>query len=106
MDLKEIKAKPKNVIQYLKLFFEQLNSHEKIASITSAIATWFIGGIMLFDSTLWLYAIKGVMWLGTVAVGAIIPKIATQFYDTKLKHRLFKKRKYGNSEKNNEEKRA
>lgn len=87
---------PKDVFQYLKVFFEQLNSHEKIASITSALATWFIGGIMLFDAPLWLYLIKGIMWLGTVAVGAVIPKIASQFYDLKLKHRIFKNKKRKN----------
>lgn len=100
---KKIKP-PKTVFQYLKLFFEQLNSHEKIASITSALATWFIGGIMLFDAPIWLYLIKGIMWLGTVAVGAVIPKIATQFYDLKLKHRIFKikKRKNGKQKDDNE----
>lgn len=95
---------PKDVYHYLKLFFEQLNSHEKISSITAALATWFIGGIMLFDAPIWLYLVKGVMWLGTVAVGAVIPKISTQFYELHLKHRIFrnKKKKNGKTKEDHE----
>lgn len=70
-------------------FFERLNTSEKITSIFTGFVTWF-GGLILLDSSIWAYTIKGVMWLIGVSFGALIPKIMSTYYETYLKDKIFK----------------
>ncbi len=89
---------------FFKDFFSRLNTGEKLASITSTLVTWF-WGVFLIDIPIMAFFIKGIMWLGALAVSAIIPKIVTSFYDHRVKDKL---EKYLKHKKNNrkDEKRA
>ncbi|MBC7866214.1 MAG: hypothetical protein H7X88_01660 [Gloeobacteraceae cyanobacterium ES-bin-316] len=76
---------------------------EKVYSLVCASFTWFLG-IFLFDSPVVGFFIKGLMWLGGLAISAFIPKIVSTYYDNRLKDRLdkyFKKSKNAESEKDN-----
>jgi hypothetical protein len=87
----------------LKDFFNNLTDLEKIYSFTYAFFTWF-WGIFLFDSPVVGFFIKGIMWLGGLAISAFIPKIVSTYYDNRLKDRLdkyFKTNKNANSKKDN-----
>lgn len=92
----------------MRHFFESLTSGEKISSICYALCTWFYG-ILLFESPLLGYAIKGLMWLGGLAISAFIPKIIGTYYEHRLKDRLdkyFKTKKDAKYKKSNNKKAA
>ena len=74
---------------FFKGFFNRLNTSEKITSFTSTMFTWF-WGLFLIDVPIIAFFIKGVMWLGALAVSAIIPKLVTSFYDHRIKDKVEK----------------
>lgn len=77
------------MFNFFKDFFSRLNTGEKLASLTSTLFTWF-WGVLLIDIPIVAFFIKGIMWLGALAVSAVIPKIVTTIYEHKIKEKFEK----------------
>ena len=71
----------------LKDFFDGFSATDKIYSIAYGLCTWFYG-ILLFESTLFGFFIKGTLWLGGLVMSVIIPRVVGIWFDNRVRYKM------------------
>ncbi len=86
------------MINYIRLFFENLSNERKTIALGSGLWGWF-KGLILLDVGGWQFIVSGGKSLGLMAVSLVTGLVITDFYKKRVSHKLFKNKKNGNNKK-------
>lgn len=78
------------MINYIRLFFENLSNERKVVAIGSGLWGWLDGLRLLDVSGAWNYVISGARSFGFMLICLVGSLVFTDFYKKRISHKLFK----------------
>lgn len=78
------------MINYIRIYFENLHGDSKVVAYISGLWGWFCGLFLLDAGPVWVYLIKSFGGLCFGLTGVVLGVYFTDYYKINLKHKLFK----------------
>ncbi len=88
------------MINYIRLFFDNLSNEGRVVAAVSAAWGWICGLFLLDVGPAWIYIIKSFAGICFGSIGIFLGLLTKDFYTIRLKHKLFKNGKTNKEESN------